>query len=232
MDLERGPTSSVGRRGANGAEGSPWRRVDWIDAIGEAIITLIGPLAAPLKFLLKVREDLSDQPERTQINQQIAVVLEGKAGTEALRRKLARAVPHAEPQALSLYEFIVGQLSDAVAASQGSVAKVDEQLVAQLRGLADVVASDPKPLRHALSEYFHTQRQIIDLLSDARIPPGEVDLNDSAELVWGSVLRRLRGHSPIYLLLLLAEAHDRYGAVAEFTARYWIGGSEPGAEST
>jgi Effector-associated domain 1 len=198
-----------------------WRRVDWLGAFGQAVVVLAGPVGAPLSFLLAARESLErDAPTREHLNQSIAGLLDpGEQTPGELRRALDDAAPDAPDAAIALYLLMAEQLRAAPLAPDGDPV---EEVLDRMRSLARQVHARPKRLRQALARRFPLQSDIRALLEDAGIKPEQVELLGAGEQMWGSVLRRLDGDRPIHLLLLLAEAHERYADVPEFMPGFWI----------
>ena len=198
-----------------------WSRVDWLGAIAETVVTLAGPIGAPLTFLLRVREDLAPE-ELPALNEEASRAVTGPVTTTDFRRLLGRALPDPDPAAVVLYGSLLEEAVAVAGTQERSPEEVGRALADRLRHLSQAVHGNPKPLRRALAEHFSLRPEIVSILQDAKIKPGEVNLNENAELTWGSALDRIKGDNPLFLLLLLAEVAERRPAVAEFKPGYWL----------
>jgi hypothetical protein len=198
-----------------------WNQVDWLGAVGHAIVTLAGPIAAPITFALRVREDLS--PEQvSRLNHEASIAIANDGTTREFRQQLAMALPAPDPATVALYGLVLQEAAAVTGMDEPTPQEVGDRLAARLERISQAVHGNRKRLRRALAEHFQTRQDIVALLQDAKIKPGEINLNDSADLIWASALDRIHGDNPLYLLLLLAEAGDRRPAVTEFKPRYWL----------
>jgi hypothetical protein len=195
-----------------------WRKVDWLKAVSEAVLTVAGPLGAPLKLLLEVRSDL-----KKRVNETVASVYEQSAEASAVAESLRSQDPNLQPLALKMVEFGVFSGShiplEETGGSSEEVSKRLQDLFARLR-LRIEAPHFTSELRHSLAQYFWDSREIRMLLHDAQIELGEVDWGGTPEQIWFSVLERLRGTPPIRVLLLVYEAHKRKPEVQTFRA--WL----------
>lgn len=198
------------------------RRIDWVGAIGQTVVTLLGPAAAPLSFLLAIRDSLDrDEASREQVNDVIAELVDARHEASSLYPVLIDAAPDAPPVTAALYALMVDQLRVAPLSAE---TEPDEELLQRLASLTQAIRTRPKPLRQALAQHYPRERDVVMLLRDALVKPEQVELLGTGEQMWGSALERLDGQRPIHLLLLLAEAHQQHPAVPEFDPSFWAHG--------